>query len=176
MRKTIYNDLFEVLRLQLSETERYFYVYGMQFRKKAQAKKATAFAGHEIKQFADEFCVEINSKCSELLCSAEKLFLASGRKLSKSQYKHLIAEYTHSFGILIDAFSKTFFEEFETLETIALLFSNLKGNITPKITSHFRAIEILSNSKIDKVLRWTAVSTVLAALSLILSVINLFGS
>lgn len=169
MRNTIYNKLFEVLKLRLTETERYFYVYSMKFRKKAQVKKASSYSGYEVEQFVNEFCNEINNKCSELLNATERLFIASGRKLSKAQYEHLITEYIHSFNTAIDSFSKTFAQEFGPIESYMIVFSNLKGNIAPKIKVHLQAMEALSNSRIDKSLCWTATSTAIAAASLLVS-------
>lgn len=169
MRSTIYDKLFGVLKLRLTETERYFYVYGMKFQKRAQAKKAGSYSGCEVEQFVNEFCNEIDNKCSELLKTTERLFLSSGRKLSKSQYEHLIAEYIHSFDTVIDSFSGIFVQEFETIESCMIVFSTLKGNVVSKIKVHIQAMEALSNSRIDKSLCWTATSTAIAAVSLLVS-------
>ena len=64
-----------------------------------------------------------------------------------------------------------FQNEFELNKTLETKLEVAKGNISNKISNHINALKIFINSKLDKALWWTAIGTIFAGVSLILSVI-----
>lgn len=171
MRDKTYKQLFSLANESIVDIYEHFSVYIHLFEKKAEETKANSYGGYELTKFAGDFNKELNQKCSELLKEIEKLFVGSGRKLSRKQYMDLIEKCTKPFDSIVDNYSEVFEKEFGLNETIKTSLKISKSRMFMKISGFINALNIISNTKIDKALVWTAVGTVFAGISLILSVI-----
>ena len=100
-------------------------------------------------------------------CTAEDESLKSFKK----QYADLIDKCTTLFVSTIDGYYKVFQEEFDLNRTIETSRNVFRSNIALRISNHINALNIMTNTKLDKALLWTAIGTVFAGLSLVLSVI-----
>ena len=174
MRDKHYKTLISVVNDYLDGTITYFSSYNAQFKKTAKEIKSRAHGGYEVAHLTKEFEKEVGYKCTELLEKIEALFNKSRRNLSSKQYNGLINMCTKKFNAIVNSYCSAFCEEFENIETVESSFKILNENITCKINNYIRAFKCLSNTKIDKALLWTAIGTVFAAISLILSVISVF--
>ena len=174
MRDKHYKTLISVANDHLDSANIFFLSYTAQFKKTAKEMKSRAHGGYEIDHLTKEFEKEVVYKCTELLEKIEVLFNNSGRNLSSKQYNDLINMCTKKFSAIINNYCSAFREEFENIETCESSFKTLNENITCKINNYIRAFKSLSNTKIDKALLWTAIGTVFAAISLIISVISIF--
>lgn len=176
MRDKHYKTLINVVNDYLDDATVYFSFYNAKFKQTAKETKSRAYGGYEVVRLTKDFEKDVSCKCTELLEKIEILFNNSGRKLAAEQYNDLINKCTKKFNAIIDNYWSVFQEEFESIETCENSFKILKENITCKINNYIRAFKCLSNTKIDKALLWTAIGTVFAGISLILSVIAIIVS
>lgn len=175
MRDKVYKQLSSLVNESIFDIYEYFSVYIHLFEKRAEETKANSYGGYELTKFAGEFNKELNQKCSELLKEIETLFVGSGRKLSRKQYMDLIDKCTKPFDSIVDNYSKAFEKEFGLNETLKTSLTISKSRMFGKIGGFINALNIISNTKIDKALVWTAVGTVFAGFSLILSIIAILN-
>ncbi|MBE6806268.1 MAG: hypothetical protein E7526_07170 [Ruminococcaceae bacterium] len=171
MNKKAYKKLSVLINEKIEDTYKYFEEYKHLFKNNAQEVKAGSYGGRDVLEFVEDFNKEVNKKCNELLKEIDSLFINSGRKLSNNQYADLIDKCTTLFASTIDGYYKVFEEEFDLNETIETSSNLFRGNTALKISRHINALNIMSNTKLDKALLWTAIGTVFAGLSLVLSVI-----
>ena len=171
MKNKIFKQLLDLVNEEISGIYDYFALHNLLFERKANQIKSDSYGGHEINKIMDEFNQIINTKSSELLEKISQMFKDSGRKLSKKQYKELIKNCTAPFISCIDNYKQVFQNEFELNKTLETKLEVAKGNISNKISNHINALKIFINSKLDKALWWTAIGTIFAGVSLILSVI-----
>lgn len=87
----------------------------------------------------------------------------------------LIDKCTKPFDSIVDNYSKAFEKEFGLNETLKTSLTISKSRMFGKIGGFINALNIISNTKIDKALVWTAVGTVFAGFSLILSIIAILN-
>lgn len=171
MREKTYEQISFLITKDIAEIYRYFSIYIYLFSKKAPEIKAGSYGGYDLVKLVEDFNTELNLKSSKLLKNVENWFLISGRKLSKHQYERTIDMCTKPFISIIDDYSKAFKKEFDLNKTLEVSFVTSKNTISSKIQSYLNTLSIISNSKLDKALMWTALGTVFAGISLILSVI-----
>ena len=171
MNKKIYKQISVLIDEKIDDTYGNFEVFKLMFKRKAQELKTRSYSGRDVLEFVGDFNKEVNDKCNELLKEIDSRFINSGRKLSKSQYADLIGKSTTLFTSVIDGYYKSFQEEFDLNRTIETSKNAFRGNIVLKISRHINALNIMSNTKLDKALLWTAIGTVFAGISLVLSVI-----
>lgn len=171
MKDNVYKQLSSLINESISNIKEYFSIYILLFERRAEETKANSYGGYELTKFVGEFNNELNQKCSELFKEIENLFVGSGRKLSREQYIDLTDKCTKSFDSIIDNYSKAFDKVFGLNETLRLSLTTSKSRIFRKIGKFINALNIISNTKIDKALWWTAIGTVFAGISLILSII-----
>jgi hypothetical protein len=171
MNKKLYEQISLLINEKIEDTYKYFEVYKYTFNKKVKKLKASPYSGHDVLELVENFNDELNLKCKTLLKEIDDLFINSGRKLSNSQYADLIKRCTSLFVSTIDGYYKAFQEEFEFKGTIKTSANVFRKNMASKISGHINALNIISTTKIDKALMWTAVGTVFAGISLLLSII-----
>lgn len=171
MNKKIYKQLSVLINERIEDTYKHFEAYKHLFKKNVQEVKAGSYGGHDVLEFAEDFNKEVNRKCNVLLKEIDSLFINSGRKLSNKQYADLIDKCTTLFVSTIDGYYKVFQEEFDLNRTIETSRNVFRSNIALRISNHIDALNIMTNTKLDKALLWTAIGTVFAGLSLVLSVI-----
>ncbi len=176
MNDKVYKQLLQLIDANILNINDYFFVYTLLFKRKAKETKAGSYGGYEVINFVGEFNNELNNKCADLLKETEKLFINSGRKLSKKQYTELIGKCTKPFDSIIENYSKAVKEEFELNGTLEVSLTLSKERISSRIRGHINALKSISNTKIDKALLWTAVGTIFGGISLILSVIAIIIS
>ena len=173
MRNKIYKQISSLVNESILDIYEHFSVYIYSFENLAKETKSNSYGGYELTKFVGDFNKELNQKCSDLLKEIETLFVGSGRKLSRKQYMDLIEKCTKPFDSIIDNYSAAFKKEFGLNETAETSLRVSKGRIYGKISGFINAVNIISNTKIDKALVWTAIGTLFAGVSLLLSVISI---
>lgn len=173
MRKKAYKQITILVDNHISDIHEYFNLYIHLFENKAKETKNSSYGGYELKTLVNEFNNEINQKCSNLMREIETIFANSGRKLSHKQYVDLIEKCVKPFNTIESNFATTFKKEFNFNETLKISLLNSNERISKKINDSINTLNILSNTKIDKALIWTAIGTILAGISLILSIVTI---
>ena len=171
MNKKIYKQLSVLINERIEDIYKHFEAYKLLFKRNAQRVKSGSYSGHDVLELVEDFNKEVNRKCNELLKEIDSLFINSGRKLSNNQYADLIEKCTTLFVSTVDGYYKVFQEEFDLNRTIETSRNVFRSNIALRISSHINALNIMTNTKFDKALLWTAIGTVFAGFSLVLSVI-----
>lgn len=171
MNKKAYKQLSVLINERIEDIYKHFEVYKLLFKRRAQRVKSGSYEGRDVLELVEGFNKEVNKKCNELLKEIDSLFINSGRKLSNKQYADLIAKCTTLFVSTIDTYYKAFQEEFDLNRTIEASRNMFRSNVALRISSHINALNITTNTKLDEALLWTAIGTVFAGLSLVLSVI-----
>ena len=173
MRKKVYKELTYLIDIKLEEISDYFANYNILLEKQAKEIKALSHGGYEIKKMASDFSNEINIKTKELLEEIENRIISSSRKFKPKQISDVEKKCTNKILFIIDDFNTKLQEMFGLIESIEVLLYNLKQRTQYKIAKGIKAVNAMTNAKIDKALLWTAIGTVFAGISLILSVIGI---
>lgn len=163
--------MLEMVDDEISNIYDFFSLYTILFERKAKETKAGSYGGYEISKMVGEFNKAINDKSTELLEKVSKLFQESGRTLSEKQYDILLNKCHTPFERSIDDYKKVFRKEFESNDSIEISLDMFKSNVKAKINKRIRGLKVFINTKLDKALWWTAIGTVFAGVSLILSVV-----
>lgn len=171
MKDKTFNQIFNLINIDISDTYGYFSIHNALFERKAQRLKSGSYRGYDVTNLVGEFNKAVNDKSSELLDKITNMFKESGRNLSDEQYDTLINNCSKTFSTIIDNYCKVFQKEFEFNRTIETSLNCLKGNTTHKISCRIKALKILTITKLDKALLWTKISTIFAGVSLLLSII-----
>ena len=141
------------------------------FERKAKEIKTRSYGGYEITQMVGEFNQALNIKSSELLEKISKVFKELGRKLSAEQYDTLTEKCTNAFATIIDSYKVAFQKKFELNASLEITLNVSKGRISNKFKEYINSMKIITNTKIDKTLLCAEISTALAGLSLVVSII-----
>lgn len=173
MRGKVYKELMFLIDIKLEEISEYFSNYNIVFEKQANELKATSYGGYEIRRMVSDFSNEINIKTKELLVEIENRIISSSRKFSSEQMNDVEQKCTNKISFIINNFNTKLQEVFGLVESVEVTLCNLKQGTEYKITKGIRAVNAMTNAKIDKALCWTAIGTVFAAVSLVLSVVGL---
>lgn len=174
MEKMVFDNLLKIISIKISEIENSFILHNISFQRKAKELKAGSYGGHDKVRCLKEFGKFVDQQLSILFQETSRVFVSSGRKLSEQQYGYLKEYYTGVFDSYIQNFRNLFSIEFQVEESLRIMFDSLKFHTTQKIENYISAMEYLRENRIDKALIWTAVGTVFAGISLILSVIAIF--
>ena len=170
-----YRKLEKVVDSYIFDVREYFLHINQNFKKQAEETKSRSHGGYEVVRYAEQFGCEISYKRIELLEKIEFLFTKVGRKLSSEQHKNLIEKCTKLFDGVITDYQELIEEEFGHIESIKLRLQSLRSNNAVQIKSYIEALEILSSTKVDTALFWTAVGVIVsAALSLASIIIDIF--
>lgn len=147
----------------------FFSLHTAIFKSQALEIKSHSYGGREILNLVAVFNRKTNQQCDELIDKIKNLFAESGRTLSEKQYIDLKEKCTKPFVNGIDAFKKALQEEFEWTSTMETSLSVLKGNVISSINHRIDTFKLISSIRLDKALRWTALGTIFAGISLLLS-------
>lgn len=170
MNDKYFRDFWGLVDNKTTDIHKHFSMYNALSKVAFQTKKAS-YSDYDLQKMVGGFSREVNSQCSKLLETISDIFTKSGRKLSAKQYNILIDMCTKTFTTIIDNYKTAFQEEFNISDTLEIQFRLCEEDVSNKINKHIKALKILINTKIDKALWWTAIGTVFAGVSLILSVV-----
>lgn len=176
MKESNFEKIFDILDIKKMEIAQYFYAYGMRFIQNAKQMKVQGHSGRDLVRKVDEFDVELNDKLSGLLNDTEQIILKLGRKLSSKQYDKMASTYEKTWKDIVEGFKDKVSQEFEVTESLGNMFNMMVQRYSQKIIKHFAAMKVMADTKIDKIYCWTVVSTVMAGLSLLVSMITLWTS
>ena len=176
MKKKVYIPLSKVVDDYIQKMYDCFSRHIATFRKQAQEMKSHSYGGREVLNLVAVFNQETNQQCDKLIDKVKNLFAESGRSLSKKQYDDLKSKCTKPFVNGIDAFKKALQEEFEWTSTMETSLSVLKGNVISSINHRIDTFKLISSVRLDKALRWTALGTIFAGISLLLSAVAILVS
>lgn len=171
MKDKIFKQILELVKSEISEIQDYFSIYNILFERKAKEIKTRSYGGYEITQMVGEFNQALNIKSSELLEKISKVFKELGRKLSAEQYDTLTEKCTNAFATIIDSYKVAFQKEFELKASLETTLNVSKGRISNKFKEYINSMKKITNTKIDKALLCAEISTALAGLSLVVSII-----
>ena len=150
MRKKVYKEITYLIDIKLEEISDYFSNYNIVFGKQAKEIKAMAYGGYEIKRMASDFSNEINIKTKELLVEIENRIISSSRKFSSKQISDMDKKCADKILFIIDAFNTKLQEVFGLGESIEVILYNLKQGTQYKITKGIKAVNAMTNTKLDK--------------------------
>lgn len=176
MKEKIYTSLSKVVDGYIRGVYDFFSYQTAVFKKQALEMKSSSYGGRDVLNLVANFNQRTSQKRDELLDKVKSLFAESGRKLSKKQYSDLKEKCTKPFVNGINTFKKALVEEFEWTSTEETSLSVLEQNVISSINYRIDTFKLMSSIHLDKALWWTALGTIFAGASLVLSIIALIIS
>ena len=146
------------------------------FKKKALEIKSNSYGGREVLDLVAVFVQNTKQERDQFLENVKNLFKETGRTLSEKQYNDLKSKCTKPFICGIDTFSKTLKEEFEWTSSPETSLFILKESTISIINGHIDTFKLMSSIRLDKALRWSTLQTIIAGISLLLSVVAIIIS
>ena len=90
MKDKTFNQIFNLINIDISDTYGYFSIHNALFERKAQKLKAGSYGGYEVNNLVGEFNKAVNDKSSELLDKITN----RRNKWIKNKYKNIKVELT----------------------------------------------------------------------------------
>ena len=176
MKEKIYTALSKVVDGYIHGVYDFFSWQTAVFKKQALEVKSRSYGGREVLDLVAVFVQKTKQERDQLLENVKNLFIETGRTLSEKQYNDLKSKCTKPFICGIDAFSKTLRDEFEWTSSPETSLFILKESTISIINGHIDTFKLMTSIHLDKALQWTALGTIFAGVSLLLSVVAILVS
>lgn len=161
-------------KLRGLEDDHYIYLLQLKERIREHKENTRCWGGQDETRFLQEFNKLIISNIEKIFAEIDETMKITGRKLTKKQTQKLADEFKKTIEKIITNYKNKAPEIMGQFSSTSDLFLNtLLENLSSKISAHFSLMQFYNTYTIDKTLRVAIISNIIAAIGIVISLLEL---